>query len=282
MPTGAAQGSPLPVIVYYHGGGWVIAGIDTYDASERAIANQAGAIVVAINYRQAPEHKFPAAHEDALAAYQWALAELRARSAAILSGWPWSARAPAATWPSPCRCWPAAMACRSPVHEVAIYPIAGTDLNTLPYIENGDCDAAEQAGDGFRYFDNYLRGPADMKNSLIDLVNAPDLAGLPPTTIVTDQVDLLRSEGQTLAQKLQAAGVPVASRYYPGVTHEFFGMGAVVAKAKEAEAFVGSQLAAPLPMIPYRHPPSLAELPHHDINTPPACHRDRCVFGHWL
>ena len=240
VPTGAAQGSPLPVIVYYHGGGWVIADIDTYDASERAIANQAGAIVVAINYRQAPEHKFPAAHEDAFAAYQWTLENARSiggdpKRVAVVGE---SAGGNLAVAVS--------MLARShglplPVHEVAIYPIAGTDLNTLPYIENAAAMPLDKPAMAW-FFDNYLRGPADMKNSLIDLVNAPDLAGLPPTTIVTDQVDPLRSEGQTLAQKLQAAGVPVASKYYPGVTHEFFGMGAVVAKAKEAEAFVGSQL----------------------------------------
>ena len=90
----------------------------------------------------------------------------------------------------------------------------------------------------------YLARPEDIRNSLIDLVEAPNLKGLPPTTIVTDEIDPLRSEGMTLAERLKAAGVPVESMDYAGVTHEFFGMGAVVAKARQAQDFVNGRLRA--------------------------------------
>ena len=92
------------------------------------------------------------------------------------------------------------------------------------------------------FFDIYLRGPVDRRDTRIDLVNAPGLAGLPPTTIVTAEIDPLRSDGMLLAERLRAAGVPVEAMDYEGVTHEFFGMAPVVADAKSAQAFVGGRL----------------------------------------
>ena len=87
-----------------------------------------------------------------------------------------------------------------------------------------------------------MRSPADRREPLIDLVSAPNLAGMPPTTVITAEIDPLRSEGQMLADRLRAAGVPVTAMNYEGVTHEFFGMGPVVADARSAQQPAGQQL----------------------------------------
>ena len=98
-PSGAG---PFPVVLYIHGGGWVIATLDTYDASARALTNAAGAVIVSTHYRQAPEHKFPAAHEDTFAAYKWVLANARSLNGDATRS-PWRARALGATWQPTCR-----------------------------------------------------------------------------------------------------------------------------------------------------------------------------------
>lgn len=94
------------------------------------------------------------------------------------------------------------------------------------------------------YVEHYTTGLADLKDSRLNVVGSADLHGLPPTTIVSAEIDPLRSEGEALAQKLQAAGVQVQQRTFPGVTHEFFGMGAVVGQAKQAEDFAAMRLKA--------------------------------------
>jgi len=104
------------------------------------------------------------------------------------------------------------------------------------------------------YVEHFTNGPADLKDPRLNVLGAADLHGLPPTTIVSAEIDPLRSEGEALAQKLRTAGVAVEQRTYPGVTHEFFGMGAVVGKAKQAEDFAAMRLKAsftqPMAMMP--------------------------------
>ncbi|WP_207461175.1 alpha/beta hydrolase [Azospirillum sp. SYSU D00513] len=237
-PHGAS--GRLPVIVYFHGGGWVIATNDTYDSSARALANQSGAIVVSVEYRKGPEAKFPAAHQDALAAYRWAL-----RNAGQLGGDPARVAVAGESAGGSLAIGVSRLARQQglalPVHQLLVYPIAGSDLNTPSYQENATAKPLNRAMMAW-FFDKYLRNQQDRKDPLIDVVNAPDLAGLPPTTIIMDEIDPLRSEGQMLAERLRMAGVPVESRNYDDVTHEFFGMGAAVAKAKDAQAFAGSRL----------------------------------------
>jgi acetyl esterase/lipase len=231
---------PLPVVVYYHGGGWVTADIDTYDASQRAIANGAGAIVVGIDYRRGPEHKFPAAHEDAFAAYQWVLENARS-----FGGDPKRVATVGESAGGGLAVATALLARQhgtaAPVHVVAIYAIAGTNTDTPSYVENANAKPLNKPMMAW-FFDHYLRGPADYQESLIDLVHAPGLAGLPPTTIVTAEIDPLRSEGQMLADRLRTAGVAVEIRDYAGVTHEFFGTAPIVTDSTAAQAFVSDQL----------------------------------------
>ncbi|HEV2086569.1 MAG TPA: alpha/beta hydrolase [Gemmatimonadales bacterium] len=223
---------PFPVVVYYHGGGWVIADLDTYDASPRAITNMAQAVIVSSHYRQGPEHKFPAAHEDAFAAYRWVL-----KNAKSLKGDPSKVAVMGESAGGNLAAAVSMMARDSgvqlPVHQVLVYPIAGYDVNTLSYQENADAKPLSKPMMQW-FFEKYLRAPADGRSPLIDLVHA-DLSGLPAATVITAQIDPLRSEGNELADRLKDAGVQVDYQNYEGVTHEFFGMGAVVNEAKQAE-----------------------------------------------
>ena len=231
---------PMPVVVYFHGGGWVIANKDVYDSSPRALANLAHAIFVSVDYRLAPENKFPAAHEDAFAAYQWAL-----ENAASIGGDP---KRVAVAGESAGGNLAAAVSLMArdqkvplPVHELLVYPIAGYDFETASYQENAQAKPLDKPMMQW-FFRQYLNSPADAKDPRISLVDA-DLKGMPETTIITAQIDPLRSEGQTLGGNLKKAGVRVEQKNFPGVTHEFFGMGAVVPEAKEAEKFAGARLA---------------------------------------
>ena len=232
-PHGAG---PFPVIVYYHGGGWVIGTIDTYDASARELAMATSAIVVAVEYRKAPEHKFPAAHEDAYAAYQWVL-----RNADTFEGDP-SMVAVAGESAGGNLAAALCLMTRArgevlPVHQALIYPVAGYDFHTPSYQEHAYAQPLNKPMMAW-FFEKYLKNPEDGNNSWIDLVNAPNLSGLPSATIITAEIDPLQSEGKRYADRLLEDGVPVMYRNFEGVTHEFFGMGAVVGDAKQAVRLV--------------------------------------------
>ena len=224
---------PFPVIFYIHGGGWVIATIDTYDSSARALTNAAKAIVVSIEYRKGPEHKFPAAHDDAFAAYQWTLA-----NAASLNGDPSTIAVVGESAGGNMAANVSIMArdrkVQMPVYQVLVYPVANNDLNSASMKENASAKPLNVAMLPW-FLGNYLNTQAESSDPRISLVKA-DLKGLPPTTLITAEIDPLRSEGQMLADKLIAAGVNVDYRNYDGVAHEFFGMGAVVSKARQAVA----------------------------------------------
>ena len=233
---------PLPVILYFHGGGWVIADLDTYDATPRAMANAVGAIVVSSHYRQAPEHPFPAAHEDALAAYAWVVENAgkyngdTSRIAVMGESAGGNLAANIAVMARDRKL-------QRPVHQVLVYPVAGTELDTESYIENAN--AVPLSRDAMKwFFDKTVAKPADMQDPRLDLVDMANFENLPPATVVTDEIDPLRSEGQAYADRLKAAGDDVEARNFEGVTHEFFGMAPVVDKAKEAQAFVVDRLKA--------------------------------------
>ena len=223
---------PFPVIVYFHGGGWVIANIDTYDASARALALGAKAVVVSSHYRQGPENVFPAAHDDAYAAYVWAV-----ENSGTLNG---DAARMAVAGESAGANLAANVAIMArdnkitmPVHQLLVYPIAGNDMNTPSYVENAD--AAPLGKADMAWFVKYAFAKIeDAADPRVNLVARTDLKGLPPATLITAQIDPLRSEGQAYGDALSAAGVAVNMKTYDRVTHEFFGMGAVVPEAKQA------------------------------------------------
>jgi len=236
------QGSgPFPVIVYFHGGGWVIADKDVYDAGARGLAKEAAAVVLSVDYRQAPEHRFPAAWDDALAAYRWALA-----NAASLEGDP-SRIALAGESAGGNLAVATAIAARDaglqqPRHVLSVYPVAQTSLNTESYIENAIAKPLNRAMVKW-FVDHLVRSEEDLKDTRLQLIDA-DLRGLPPVTIVNAHLDPLRSDGAKLLDALEDAGVEVERRDYSGVAHEFFGGAAVLHKAREAQEFAGRRLRA--------------------------------------
>ena len=238
-PEGAGS-APLPVIVYYHGGGWVIADIDTYEASAMALAKKANAIVASVEYRRAPENKFPAAHEDSFAAYKWVLA-----NAAQFGGDPARVAVAGESAGGNLATNVAIMArdqnVQLPVHMLIVYPVAGTDMTTPSYIANQNAMPLSKGAMGW-FVDKVLAKPEDAMSPLLNLTTTADLKGLPPATIITDSIDPLMSDGKMLAEQLKAAGVSISYKNYEGVTHEFFGMGAVVADAAAAEDLAGHDL----------------------------------------
>jgi acetyl esterase len=232
--TPAGEG-PFPVILYFHGGGWVIADLDVYDATPRSLAAQSKAIVVSVHYRQAPEHKLPAAHEDAFAAWRWLL-----ENAARLGGDPLklavmgeSAGANLAINVS-IRARDAGLP--PPIHQALIYPVASNNIVSVSYEENRKAQPLNKKM-MLWFVQNVINDERDLSSPLIDVVSA-DLLNLPPTVVVTAGIDPLRSDGKKLAGKLRAAGVAVEHREYHGATHEFFGMAPVVQAARDAQAFV--------------------------------------------
>jgi acetyl esterase/lipase len=231
---------PFPVILYIHGGGWVIGSLDAYDATPRALSNATNALVISTHYRLAPEHKFPAAHEDTFGAYQWTLENA--------GRWGGDAKRIAVVGESAGGNLAASVSVMAqskgmqmPVHQVLVYPVASTSMDTPSYRENALAKPLNAMMMKW-FFDHTLSKPEDWKNHQINLLEAKSLAGLPSTTIITAEIDPLRSDGELLAAKLRKDGVPVSYRNYEGVTHEFFGMGAVVDKAREAVGFAAENL----------------------------------------
>lgn len=231
--TPAGASGPLPVIVYYHGGGFVIANNATYDASARLLSKGVNAVVVAVEYSKAPEHKFPAPHNDAVAAYKWIT-----QNAGSIGGDPQKI-AIAGESAGGNLAVNVAMAARDqnlpkPLHLLIVYPMAGTNLDTPSYRENAKAVPLDKPSMEW-FYANLTSSPADMQDPRLDIVGKADVKGLPSATLITAQIDPLQSEGLALAEKLKTAGVQVDAKNYEGVAHEFFGMGLVVGKAKEAE-----------------------------------------------
>ena len=250
-----AGNGPAPVILYFHGGGWVSGTLDTYDAADRALANGTGAIVLSVAYRLGPESRFPAAQDDADAAYAWLL-----KNAGSLGGDPrqivLARESAGGNLAIDTAIWARDQHLQAPVHKLLVYPVVDTDLNTPSYNETKQAVPLNRKAILW-YVDHFMRSMADLQNPRLNVVGKADLRGLPPTTIVLAEIDPLRSEGEALGQKLQAAGVPEEQRTFPGVTHEFFGMGAVVAQAKQAEDYAAMRLRASFtqPAIPATSPP---------------------------
>ena len=238
-PATPMGSGPMPVVVYYHGGGWVIADVDTYDAAPRAMAKALNAIVVSVEYRHAPEFKFPAQHDDAAAAYRWVL-----QNAASWGGDPTRVALAGESAGGNLAVATAIYArdngLTAPRYVVSVYPIANASM-TLP--SRRDAANAKPLNAAmlpwFGYY--YQTSMADAQDPRLNLV-AADLHGLPPTTIINAQIDPLRSDGETLAVAMRKAGDRVEQKTFPGVTHEFFGMAKVVRGAKQANDLAVARL----------------------------------------
>jgi acetyl esterase len=227
-----ATSEPSALLVYFHGGGWVIGGLDTHDDPCRFLAAHSGVSVISVDYRLAPEHPFPAAAEDALAAAEWATANaerLGADPARIgVGGDSAGANLAAAT------CLMARDAgIASPAMQLLIYPVtetAGTGRSRQTLAEGFMLTRADM--DWFE--GHYLPPGVDRDDPRVALLNAPELSGLPPAYVATAGFDPLRDEGEAFAARLREAGVQVALRRHPGLIHTFLNLTAICPTARAA------------------------------------------------
>lgn len=231
---------PLPVVVYYHGGGWVIADINTYDASARGLALGSGAIVVSVDYRHAPEAKFPAQHQDAYDAYSWVVENIGSQNGdtkrIAVAGESAGGNLAAAV-----ALMAKEMKATQPVHQLLVYPIASDSMDTES--KKAFTQTAPLSTPDIAWFvDKVFASKSETADPRVDLVERTDLAGVAPATVIAAEIDPLRSETEDYAAKLKAAGVSVNEKTFPGVTHEFFGMAKVVPQAKEAMDMATSDL----------------------------------------
>jgi acetyl esterase len=217
----APAGEPRAVVVYYHGGGWVLGDIDQFDNLGRQLANRTGSAVVLVNYRKAPEHPYPAAVEDSWQALNWAADHVEAiagrRVPLIVAG------------DSAGGNLSAVMAQRARDRsgpaidlQVLVYPVTDADLDTASYLAPDNQLLLSREGMVW-FWDHYV--PVDRRREPdASPLRAQDLAGLPPAVVLTAEHDPLRDEGEAYAAALAAAGVPVRSRRFPGQMHGFFSM----------------------------------------------------------
>jgi acetyl esterase len=240
-PAGAADG-PLPLLVYFHGGGFVLCDLDTHDGTCRSLANSAGCVVVSVDYRLAPEATFPAAPEDCYAATCWAVENAAAIGAdpsrvAVAGDSAGGNLAAATTLMARDRKGPKI------AHQLLIYPVTDYCFDTVSYKDNAEGYFLTR--DMMKWFwGHYLEQESDGANPLASPLRAEDLGSLPPATVITAEFDPLRDEGEAYATRLQAAGVPTEVTRYDGLFHGFFGMGAAIDRAQDAVAQASKALRA--------------------------------------
>ncbi|MQA13822.1 MAG: alpha/beta hydrolase fold domain-containing protein [Pseudonocardiaceae bacterium] len=235
---------PLPVLVYYHGGGWVIGDIETADAPCRALANRSGCIVASVDYRLAPEHPFPAGVEDAYAAAVWAaekIGDLGGDGRRLAVGGDSAGGNLAAV---------VAQLARSrggpPIaFQLLVYPATDRHDDSPSMTENGEGYLLSKAWIEW-FFGHYLTGPDDERDPRVSPALAGDLAGLPPALVITAEYDPLRDQGADYARRLRAAGVAAEHLPFDGMIHGFFQMGGVLDGGKEAMDRAGAAVRAAL------------------------------------
>ena len=213
----------LPVCVWFHGGGWVVGSIETNDPTCRALANAAGAIVVSVDYRLAPEHRFPVPLDDCYAATEWAAA-----NAASFGGDP-SRLAVAGSSAGGNLAAAVALRARDEggprlVHQSLICPVVDKDFRRPSYVENGEGYGLSY--DTMVYFWLcYVSSETDAFNPYVAPMAADDLSGLAPAFVLTCEYDPLRDEGEAYAERLREAGVPTVLSRYDGQIHALFNAG---------------------------------------------------------
>ena len=243
-PAGVPASTPLAVLVFFHGGGWVIGDLETHDVLCRQLTAGSGVSVVSVDYRLAPEHKFPAAVDDAWAATRWVVAhagELAVDASRLAVGGDSAGGNLAAV---------VALLARDKgapaiAVQVLIYPVTDLVGETRSYR-----DFAEEyllTREGMRWFiAHYLTAEAEAADWRASPLRAQSLAGLPPALIVTAGFDPLRDEGEAYAERLRDAGVRVDSVCYGGMIHGFVPMGRLLDTAGRAISLISGSLSQAL------------------------------------
>ncbi len=238
-----AVGGDAPLLLWIHGGGWVIGDLDTADATARALANRSGAVVVSVDYRLSPEHTAPAALDDALAALTWSVenAELLGVNAAKVAVGGDSAGGNLA----------AALCIRVRDEfgpdidfQLLVYPVVDCTLSHPSIEENAEGYFLTK--DTMEWFTGHYLGGLDPKDPLVSPLYADTLAGLPPALVITAEFDPLRDEGEAYAAALRDAGVQVEAVRYDGQIHGFMGMASMVDDGKHALDLAGALLRSAL------------------------------------
>ena len=230
----APASAPVPAIAYYHGGGHVIGSLDTHDLIARNLCSGAGALVVSVDYRMGPEHKFPAAVEDSSAALEW----LHANAAALgadpdrlgVHGDSAGANLAAVV----------ALLARDRGGpqlrlQSLVYPVGDYTLSSASYRKYAQGYGLLTRDSMAWFARHYLRGTADAEDWRASPLKAPSFAGVAPAVVVTAECDVLHDDGEGYAAALRGAGVPVEYREYPGMIHGFLGMVPLVDDAMTAQ-----------------------------------------------
>ncbi len=243
VPVRVYRPSPagvLPVLVYFHGGGWVLGSLETHDAICRSLANEAGCVVVSVQYRLAPENPFPAGLEDCRAVVRWvraAAGELNVDGNRVAVGGDSAGGNLAAVVANCNRDEKAPPLC----HQLLIYPVIDVEQATDSYRENAEGYLLTAAGMKM-FWDLYLGESSGAESPLASPALQSDLTNLPPATVLTAQYDPLRDEGEIYADRLRVAGNQVALRRWDGVFHGFVGFADRLQKGKEAILFCAQRL----------------------------------------
>jgi acetyl esterase len=232
VPPAIPDGSPAPLLLYFHGGGFVVGDLDTHDGACRFLADAAGVAVLSVDYRLAPEHPFPAAVEDAWAAFAWTIANAAALGAdpgRIAIGGDSAGGNLAAVTSLLARAGGGV----TPAMQLLLYPAVD---------QVGGQRSRELFADGFiltkleiEWFEaQYLPDGVGEGDPRVSVLRAPDLTGLPPAYVATAGFDPLRDEGEAYALRMREAGVQVALRRHPGLIHSFANQTAISRTAREA------------------------------------------------
>lgn len=231
------EGRPSGLVVYLHGGGWVIGSAADFDVLARSLVAQSGCALLLPDYRLAPEHPFPAGLEDTEDALLWAWAErerlLGHAGPLVVAGDSAGGNLAAVAAQT--------LAGRVPLAaQVLIYPVTDTNLGTASYGAYGE--GLVLTRDDMQWFLRHYAPPDAWADPRIAPLRAGNLHGLPPATVVLAECDVLHDEGQAYAEKLEAAGVPVRVRRYAGVTHGFIRLHKAVDTAAQAVSDVAADL----------------------------------------
>ena len=222
---------PFPILAWYHGGGWVLGDLDAADAPSRHMCVGARCVVVSVDYRLAPETKFPGPADDCWAATTWAV-----NNASSINGDPSRLAVGGDSAGGTLAAAMCLMAADRGGPEIAlqllVYPVTDVNFDTVSYSDNAEGYSLTKSSMQW-FWDHYLSGKEDATNPYAAPAQAKSLVGQPPALVITAEYDPLRDEGEAYAKRLKEAGVETTATRYGGMIHGFFNMGAVVDKGAQ-------------------------------------------------